>query len=58
MDFWIGLDGQGAATVEQTGIEVTCVWNASKRKYNSPRYRGWYEMFPDGPVYPETGSRH
>jgi Peptidase A4 family len=41
--FWVGLDGDGDATVEQTGTEVNC-------HGGSPRYSSWYEMFPRNPV--------
>jgi hypothetical protein len=41
--FWVGLDGFGSQTVEQTGTEVDCVSGHA-------RYFGWYEMFPAFPV--------
>ncbi|GAA1265218.1 G1 family endopeptidase [Kitasatospora nipponensis] len=41
---WIGIDGYGSQTVEQTGVEASC---ASGR----PVYSGWYEMYPAPPVY-------
>lgn len=41
--FWVGLDGFNSGTVEQTGSEVDC-------RSGSPRYFGWYEMFPAFPV--------
>ncbi len=41
--FWVGLDGFNSSTVEQTGTEVDC-------RSGSPRYFGWYEMFPAFPV--------
>ena len=41
--FWVGLDGFNNGTVEQTGSEVDC-------RSGSPRYFGWYEMFPAFPV--------
>jgi len=41
--FWVGLDGFNSGTVEQTGTEVDC-------RSGSPRYFGWYEMFPAFPV--------
>ena len=47
-DFWVGLDGAGSPTVEQTGIEAQCVWDGSAYR---TAYRAWYEMFPDNPVY-------
>jgi Peptidase A4 family len=42
--FWVGLDGDGTPTVEQTGTEADCVNGAA-------RYRGWYEFFPNPPVF-------
>jgi hypothetical protein len=41
--FWVGLDGFNSGTVEQTGSEVDC-------RSGTPRYFGWYEMFPAFPV--------
>lgn len=41
---WIGIDGYGSQTVEQTGVQVDC---SSGR----PEYSGWYEMYPAAPVY-------
>lgn len=41
--FWVGLDGDGTQTVEQTGTEADCSTGAAT-------YAGWYEMFPNGPV--------
>ncbi|HEX4060756.1 MAG TPA: G1 family glutamic endopeptidase [Streptosporangiaceae bacterium] len=41
---WVGLDGYGTSTVEQTGVQVAC--NTGK-----PIYSGWYEMYPASPVY-------
>jgi Peptidase A4 family len=37
--FWVGLDGDGTSTVEQTGSEVDCVAGV-------PQYDAWYEMYP------------
>ncbi len=37
--FWVGLDGDGSNTVEQTGSEVDC-------SGGSPQYDAWYEMYP------------
>jgi Peptidase A4 family len=42
--FWAGLDGDGTDTVEQTGTEADCNAGAAT-------YQGWFEMFPDGPVF-------
>ena len=41
---WVGIDGYGSATVEQTGVATDC---SSGR----PVYQGWYEMYPAAPVY-------
>ena len=41
--FWVGLDGYGSSTVEQTGSEVDC-------SAGTPRYYSWYEMYPKFPV--------
>ena len=42
--FWVGLDGFGASSsVEQTGSEADC-------SHGSPRYYGWYELYPAYPV--------
>jgi hypothetical protein len=40
--FWVGLDGATDKTVEQTGTEADCA-------EGSPRYYGWYEMYPAFP---------
>jgi len=42
--FWVGLDGDGTPTVEQTGTEADCA-------NGTARYRGWYEIFPSAPVF-------
>jgi len=41
--FWVGLDGDGSNTVEQTGTEADC--NGS-----TPVYSAWYEMYPKYPT--------
>jgi hypothetical protein len=41
---WVGIDGYGSATVEQTGVATDC-------SSGSPVYQGWYEMYPAAPVY-------
>lgn len=41
--FWVGLDGDGSSTVEQTGSEADC-------QGSSPQYYSWYEMYPSAPV--------
>ena len=46
---WVGIDGYGSSTVEQTGAEVSCA-------SGSPRYRAWYEMYPAAPVYLSTST--
>jgi hypothetical protein len=46
-EFWVGLDGAGSATVEQTGIEAQCVWGPSG--YHT-EYQAWYQMYPDPAV--------
>jgi hypothetical protein len=42
--FWVGLDGDGTQTVEQTGTEADC-------SNGAPTYAGWFEMFPNAPVF-------
>lgn len=42
--FWSGLDGDGTNTVEQTGTEADCANGAAT-------YAGWWEMFPNAPVF-------
>lgn len=42
--FWVGLDGDGTATVEQTGTEADC-------QGGEAAYQGWFEMFPNAPVF-------
>jgi hypothetical protein len=42
--FWVGLDGDGTQSVEQTGTEADCSSGAAA-------YQGWYEMYPNAPVY-------
>jgi hypothetical protein len=41
--FWIGIDGDGSNSVEQTGSEVDC-------RGGQPVYYAWYEMYPQYPV--------
>ena len=41
--FWVGLDGAGSSTVEQTGSDSDC-------QGVSPVYYAWYEMYPKPPV--------
>lgn len=42
--FWAGLDGDGTNTVEQTGTEADCA-------NGTATYAGWWEMFPNAPVF-------
>ena len=46
--FWVGLDGDGTQTVEQTGTEADC-------NNGAPTYQGWFEMFPNAPVFYNNG---
>jgi hypothetical protein len=41
--FWVGLDGDGTDSVEQTGTEADC-------SGGQPQYSAWYEMYPAYPV--------
>jgi hypothetical protein len=41
--FWVGLDGDGTDSVEQTGTEADC--SGGQAQYSS-----WYEMYPAYPV--------
>jgi hypothetical protein len=41
---WVGIDGYGSSSVEQTGVATDCSSGA-------PVYQAWYEMYPAGPVY-------
>ena len=41
--FWDGLDGYADSTVEQVGVDAAC-------QGRTPKYFGWYEMFPLGQV--------
>jgi Peptidase A4 family len=41
--FWDGLDGWDDLTVEQTGVDATCLGS-------TPDYVAWYEMYPLAPV--------
>jgi Peptidase A4 family len=42
--FWVGLDGDGTQSVEQTGTEADCA-------NGTAAYSGWFEMFPAAPVF-------
>ncbi|MCC9306020.1 hypothetical protein LN042_02670 [Kitasatospora sp. RB6PN24] len=46
---WVGIDGYGTSTVEQTGVATDC-------SSGSPVDQAWYEMYPASPVYLSTGS--
>jgi hypothetical protein len=46
---WVGIDGYGSSTVEQTGVATDC---SSGR----PVYQAWYEMYPASPVYYSLSS--
>jgi hypothetical protein len=46
---WVGIDGYGTSTVEQTGVATDC---SSGRAV----YQAWYEMYPAAPVYLSTTS--
>jgi hypothetical protein len=41
---WVGIDGYGSNTVEQTGVATDC-------SSGHPVYQAWYEMYPKAPVY-------
>src|SRR5436305_10299833 len=41
--FWVGLDGDGSNSVEQTGTSADC-------SGGRPSYYAWYEMYPKYPV--------
>jgi hypothetical protein len=41
--FWVGLDGDGSNSVEQTGSEADC-------SRGRPTYYSWYEFYPAYPV--------
>jgi len=41
---WVGIDGYGSNSVEQTGVATDC-------SSGSAAYQAWYEMYPQNPVY-------
>lgn len=41
---WVGIDGYGSSTVEQTGVATDC-------SSGTAVYQAWYEMYPASPVY-------
>ena len=48
---WVGIDGYGTSTVEQTGVASSC----SSSSGNATD-QAWYEMYPANPVYLSTSS--
>lgn len=46
---WVGIDGYGSSTVEQTGVATDC-------SSGSPVNQAWYEMYPANPVYLSSSS--
>jgi peptidase A4-like protein len=46
---WVGIDGYGSSTVEQTGVQTDC-------SSGSPVDSMWYELYPANPVYPSTST--
>lgn len=46
---WVGIDGYGSSTVEQTGVATDC-------SSGSPVNQAWYEMYPANPVYLSLSS--
>jgi hypothetical protein len=46
---WVGIDGYGTNTVEQTGVATDC-------SSGHPVYQAWYEMYPKAPVYYSLSS--
>ncbi|MEU9075596.1 G1 family glutamic endopeptidase [Kitasatospora sp. NPDC048538] len=42
VSIWVGLDGQGTRTVEQTGTQAECA-----TVNGTPRYFAWWENYPD-----------
>lgn len=46
---WVGIDGYGSSTVEQTGVATDCSSGSAKDQ-------AWYEMYPANPVYLSTSS--
>ena len=48
---WVGIDGYGTSTVEQTGVQSSC----SSSSGNAVD-QAWYEMYPANPVYLSTSS--
>jgi len=48
---WVGIDGYGSSTVEQTGVASSCSSSSG-----SATDQAWYEMYPANPVYLSTSS--
>lgn len=48
---WVGIDGYGTSTVEQTGVASSCSSSSG-----SAQDQAWYEMYPANPVYLSTSS--
>ena len=46
---WVGIDGYGSSSVEQTGVATDC-------STGRPVHQAWYEMYPANPVYLSTSS--
>jgi len=46
---WVGIDGYGSNTVEQTGVATDC-------SSGHAVYQAWYEMYPKAPVYYSLSS--
>ncbi|MFD5466302.1 G1 family glutamic endopeptidase [Kitasatospora sp. NPDC127059] len=46
---WVGIDGYGSSSVEQTGVATDC-------SSGSPVNQAWYEMYPAAPVYLSLSS--
>ncbi|MFE5581229.1 G1 family glutamic endopeptidase [Kitasatospora sp. NPDC056531] len=46
---WVGIDGYGSSSVEQTGVATDC-------SSGSPVNQAWYEMYPASPVYLSQSS--
>jgi hypothetical protein len=46
---WVGIDGYGSSTVEQTGVATDCSTGRAV-------HQAWYEMYPAAPVYLSTGT--
>jgi hypothetical protein len=48
---WVGIDGYGTSTVEQTGVQSSCSSSSG-----TAVDQAWYEMYPANPVYLSTSS--